>query len=101
MACLRDCARSAAEARSPTCCTPDYGLLIELDGRIGHTGDGRFRDMRRDNAAATDGLAALRYGWHDVSGAACSAARQVAGTLELYSWLGPFIPCPSYRRTLR
>lgn len=69
-ACLRDCSRSAAEARSPTCCTPDYGLLIELDGRIGHTGDGRFRDMRRDNAAATDGLATLRYGWHDVSGAA-------------------------------
>jgi hypothetical protein len=46
----------------------DCGLLVELDGRLGHTGMGRFRDMRRDNAATTDGLATLRYGKADVFG---------------------------------
>ena len=27
----------------------EYGLLVELDGRRGHEGAGRFRDMYRDN----------------------------------------------------
>ena len=27
----------------------EYGLLVELDGRRGHDGAGRFRDMNRDN----------------------------------------------------
>lgn len=79
----------------------DDGLLIELDGRIGHTREGRFREMRRDNMAATDGLATLRYGWHDVSGAACSVARQVANTLELRGWLGTSTTCSYCRLVTR
>jgi len=29
-----------------------FGVLVELDGRLGHGADGHFRDLRRDNAAA-------------------------------------------------
>jgi hypothetical protein len=29
-----------------------YPLLVELDGKLGHQGKGRFRDMRRDNTHA-------------------------------------------------
>jgi hypothetical protein len=46
----------------------EYCTVIELDGRLGHTGIGRFKDMRRDNAAATRGEVVLRYGWADVAG---------------------------------
>ena len=71
----------------------DYGLLVELDGRLGHVGEGAFRDMRRDNSATTDGLATLRYGWSDVTGSGCLVARQVAHTLQLRGWPGPLLPC--------
>lgn len=65
-----------------------FQLLIELDGRIGHTGAGRFRDMRRDNAAAGQGLATLRFGWTDVHGRPCEVALQVAENLRLRGWEG-------------
>ena len=29
-----------------------YALLVELDGKLGHEGEGRFRDMHRDNLHA-------------------------------------------------
>lgn len=66
----------------------DYGLLVELDGRLGHEGVGRFRDMARDNAATADGLASLRYGHHDVTGRPCLVALEVAGVLTQRGWTG-------------
>jgi hypothetical protein len=41
---------------------------VELDGRIGHEAEGRFRDMERDNATTVDRLDGLRYGWGRVFG---------------------------------
>jgi hypothetical protein len=38
----------------------EYDLVVELDGRLGHEGLGRFRDMWRDNLAALDALLTLR-----------------------------------------
>lgn len=64
----------------------DYGLLVELDGRLGHTGMGRFRDMRRDNAATSDGLATLRYGKADVFGTPCAVAEEVGHNLRRRGW---------------
>ena len=29
----------------------EYSTRVELDGRLGHQGEGRFRDRRRDNGA--------------------------------------------------
>jgi hypothetical protein len=75
-----------------------YGLLIELDGRLGHEGVGRFRDMRRDNRATTDGLATLRYGFGDVHGIPCDVAIQVAAILTIRGWDGVAQRCHNCRR---
>lgn len=66
----------------------DFQVLVELDGRLGHAGMGRFRDMARDNTATSDGLATLRYGWGDVVGGRCQVAGQVGGVLSLRGWSG-------------
>jgi hypothetical protein len=64
----------------------DYGLVIELDGRLGHEGGGRFRDMRRYNRTVLAGEMTLRYGTGDVYGQACGVALQVASALRLRGW---------------
>lgn len=71
----------------------DFGLLVELDGRRGHEGPGRFRDLRRDNRSTSRGLATLRYGLADVAGDPCLVARQVAENLILRGWTGCLEPC--------
>lgn len=73
----------------------DHGLLVELDGTDGHIGEGRFRDYRRDNAAAVDGEITLRYGWADVNERPCRVAHQVALLLRRGGWRAPFRRCPS------
>lgn len=76
----------------------EYGLLIiELDGRLGHTGAGRFRDMTRDNVHALEGRITLRFGWQDVTANPCGVARQVASILTQQGWAGPLATCPRCR----
>jgi hypothetical protein len=75
----------------------EYGLLVELDGELGHAGESRFRDFRRDNAALLTGEMTLRYGWTDVDAHPCSIARQVAELLTRGGWPGPFLRCPNCR----
>ncbi|WP_375426032.1 hypothetical protein [uncultured Friedmanniella sp.] len=70
-----------------------YGLVVELDGRLGHEGMGRFRDMHRDNLALVLGQGTLRYGFGDVAGRSCLVARQVFGVLAARGFAGPFIRC--------
>ena len=65
-----------------------FALVVELDGRVGHEGLGRFRDMRRDNAALLTGLATLRYGWCDVIDRPCRVADEVATILASRGWTG-------------
>ena len=76
----------------------DFGLIVELDGKLGHEGVGRFRDMRRDNASTTDGLATLRYGKPDVFGSPCEVADEVGTNLMLRGWGGPKTRCTHCRR---
>jgi hypothetical protein len=59
----------------------EYGLIVELDGRLAHPGDVRWADIARDNAAAADGLTTLRYGWLPVTGSPCQVAAEVAKLL--------------------
>ncbi len=59
-----------------------YLVVVELDGRAAHPGDSRWGDIRRDNAAAADGLVTLRYGWLDVSQHPCQVAAQVLDVLR-------------------
>ncbi len=55
----------------------DYATCVELDGRLAHPGDERWRDIRRDNAVAADGGVTLRYGWLDVTAWSCRTAAEV------------------------
>jgi hypothetical protein len=73
-----------------------YGVVVELDGKLSHA-DSRLQDNRRDNAAAARGLVTLRYGWTDVTERACATAAEVGETLSRRGWPGPLRTCPSCR----
>ena len=70
-----------------------YGLVVELDGRIGHEGEGRFRDMVRDNVAVLHNETTLRYGHHDLTSSPCGIAYQVAAILTVRGWPGVLRRC--------
>lgn len=76
---------------------PAYRVVIELDGRLGHSELGRFRDMDRDNVAGLDGLFTMRYGAGDLYGRPCSVAAQVAVALSQRGWSGVPTRCPRCR----
>jgi Transcriptional regulator, AbiEi antitoxin len=66
----------------------EYGLIVELDGKIAHPGDRRWLDISRDNAAAATGRVTLRYGFCDLLRSPCLVAAQVADVLRLRGWPG-------------
>jgi hypothetical protein len=63
-------------------------VLVELDGRTGHEGVERFRDMNRDNQFALIEWITLRYGWFDVVHRPCLVAFQIAAALVARGWSG-------------
>lgn len=76
------------------CWYEEFGLLVELDGALNHTGSAAFRDRHRDNDHELLALTTLRFGWSDVAGvAACQTARYVADALTSRGWAGPFMTC--------
>lgn len=66
----------------------EYATTVELDGRIEHEGEHRFRDMRRDNTLVVAGEVVLRYGWFDVFNEPCHVAKQVSEILRERGWRG-------------
>ncbi len=70
-----------------------FGLVVELDGKVAHPEETRWRDMARDNAAAGDGQQTLRYDWRSVRHQACATAAQVARVLQRRGWDGRPRPC--------
>ena len=72
----------------------DGGVIVELDGRLGHEGAGRFRDAERDNRHTLRGFATLRFGWSDVTQQPCRVARLVGETLRSRGWGGTPHRCP-------
>lgn len=78
-----------------------FGVIVELDGKLGHAGAGRFRDMSRDNAALMEQLLTLRYGFGDVAGRSCAVAAEVGQLLLWRGWPGPFRPCPTCPAVVR
>jgi very-short-patch-repair endonuclease len=72
-----------------------FGVCVELDGQAAHPGAQRWRDIRRDNALAADGIVTLRYGWPDVVQRPCEVAAQIAAVLRQRGWTGSPAPCRS------
>jgi len=66
----------------------EYGLIVELDGKVAHPDDARWLDIARDNAAAASGQITLRYGFIDLARRPCLVAVQVADVLQLRGWSG-------------
>jgi hypothetical protein len=71
----------------------EYAVVVELDGRLAHPVENKWRDKARDNAAALEGKQTLRYDWTDVSHQPCATAAQVAGVLRVHGWQGAPKPC--------
>jgi hypothetical protein len=67
----------------------DYGVVAEIDGRLGHGGwlDVQ-RDGRRDRAATVAGRTTLRCYWSDLVPTACDLALEVAQVLRAKGWDG-------------
>jgi hypothetical protein len=55
-----------------------YGVIVELDGRLGHRDENVRQDNKRDRAAAVAGKETLRYGWDEVRNQGCETAVEVA-----------------------
>jgi hypothetical protein len=71
----------------------EYGVVVELDGRLGHGPEDQWWDKARDNAAAADGNQSLRYGWAHIRWNPCATALQVARVLRIRGWDGWPRPC--------
>lgn len=71
----------------------DYGVVVELDGRLAHPAENKWQDKDRDNAAAVDGHQSLRYGWAQIRWHPCATALQVARVLRAHGWDGWPRPC--------
>jgi hypothetical protein len=73
----------------------EFGLHVELDGRLGHDRAREiWRDMRRDNASEVRGMSHLRYGWADLADRSCEVAIEQARVLSRRGWQGRFRRCP-------
>jgi very-short-patch-repair endonuclease len=79
----------------------EFGVRVELDGRLGHEGEGRFRDRRRDNRSTVSGKATLRYGHTEVFSDPCGVAAEVAAVLAAHGWAGQVRRCGAECRAPR
>jgi hypothetical protein len=70
-----------------------YGVCSELDGTAAHPADEQWRDKRRDNANAAQGIVTLRFGLGDLGDRRCDTAATVAAVLRLRGWPGVPHPC--------
>jgi len=75
-----------------------YGVIVELDGRLNHSGEAVQSDNQRDRAAAVAGKVTLRFGWDDVRYGNCATATEVAQVLRSRGWKGTPKPCSLYCR---
>jgi hypothetical protein len=71
----------------------EFSVIVELDGRAGHDGVGRFRDMDRDNRHALVDALTLRYGSYDLAARPCGVAVQVYRALAARGYLDAFLRC--------
>jgi hypothetical protein len=58
-----------------------YGVLLELDGNLGHAGPGRIKDGIRDRRGAGQGWLTVRAFWVDVAVTPCQLAVELGDVL--------------------
>lgn len=67
----------------------ELGVVVEVDGRLGHEGwSDRVRDGRRDRASAGEGRFTTRVFWPDVAVTPCTTAVEVGEVLRARGWRG-------------
>jgi predicted transcriptional regulator of viral defense system len=71
----------------------EYQLAVELDGRLAHPEEERWRDSHRDNQAGVLGVETRRYSWRDVYAHPCETALLQAQILRGRGWPGTPKPC--------
>jgi len=72
----------------------DFGLVVELDGRIGHElSRDRWKDMDRDLLAAVTQRQTVRLGWVHIEDRPCVTASRVGRLLQQRGWRGATVPC--------
>jgi predicted transcriptional regulator of viral defense system len=71
----------------------EYQVAVELDGRLAHPDEERWRDSHRDAQAGVQGVQTCRYGWRDVYARACQTALLQAQILRRRGWRGIPKPC--------
>src|ERR1700758_5838881 len=79
----------------------EYGVCSELDGTAAHPADEQWRDKRRDNAHAVQGIVTLRFGLLDLGDRSCQTAADVAAVLRWRGWKGDTRPCSRQSCALR
>jgi putative AbiEi antitoxin of type IV toxin-antitoxin system len=80
-----------------------YLLIVELDGRVGHTSTAdRDRDLDRDLDAAVElERLTVRLGWGQVFERPCTTAQKLSTVLAARGWTGRPHSCPSCARPER
>jgi hypothetical protein len=71
----------------------EYGVAVELDGRLAHPEENRWKDKARDNAAAAARQQSLRYDWAAVTQRPCATAAEVGEVLRNRGWRGRMRSC--------
>jgi hypothetical protein len=74
----------------------EYQVAVELDGRVAHPDEERWRDSRRDTQAGVRGVYTCRYSWRDVVGHPCETALLQAQILRRHGWRGTPRPCSAH-----
>lgn len=80
----------------------DLRLLLELDGRLGHsTATERDADFERDLDAALDDQVTVRLGWGQAYVRPCVTAVKLAALYRQRGWRGEFVRCENCPADLR
>jgi hypothetical protein len=72
----------------------DFGVVIELDGRLAHRPENSWSDLERDIATFIAGELVLRLGWQHVLDE-CRLAKAVGTLLQARGWTGELRGCHS------
>jgi very-short-patch-repair endonuclease len=71
----------------------EFGVAVELDGRVAHPVEARWADIHRDNLNVVSGTITLRYSWTDVTVRPCEVATEIAAVLQQRGWTGRPVTC--------